>query len=94
MRGACLQANSEPMDLDGSVQKNLISAVRSARRWRGQPVHADTLAHWMSVLTCAETELPSEAMLSQETLTRLIADFRTELAFRERFHGSRDASGT
>jgi hypothetical protein len=38
------------MRIDGSVRSNLLSAISSARRWRGRPVHKDTIGHWQSVL--------------------------------------------
>lgn len=38
------------MRIDGSVRSNLLSAISSARRWRGRPVHKDTIGHWQDVL--------------------------------------------
>ena len=40
------------MELIGSIANNLTSAVQSARRLRGQAVHADTLAHGRSSPPC------------------------------------------
>jgi hypothetical protein len=34
------------MDLHGSIANNLTSAVQSARRLKGHPVHAETLCRW------------------------------------------------
>lgn len=38
------------MRIEGSVRSNLIAAVASARRWRGRPVHKDTVDHWQRLL--------------------------------------------
>jgi hypothetical protein len=38
------------MRIEGSVRSNLIAAVASARRWKGQPVHKDTVDHWKRLL--------------------------------------------
>ena len=38
------------MKIDGSVRSNLLSALSSAKRWRGRPVHKDTIGHWEGVL--------------------------------------------
>lgn len=38
------------MRIDGSVRSNLLSAISSARRWRGRAVHKDTIGHWETVL--------------------------------------------
>jgi hypothetical protein len=45
------------MELHGSVASNLASALQSARRLRGQSVHADTLGHWSDLLRHARREL-------------------------------------
>jgi hypothetical protein len=37
------------MELHGSIMNNLTSAVQSARRLSGHPVHADTLGHWADI---------------------------------------------
>lgn len=61
---------------------NLVAAVRSARRLRGHPIHADTLQHWTDLLHQARREVAghdSEA----ETLKQLVADLEVELADRE-----------
>ena len=42
MRGS----ERQPMRIEGSVRSNLLAAVASARRLRGQPVHEDTVDHW------------------------------------------------
>lgn len=38
------------MRIEGSVRANLIAAVASVRRWRGRPVHKDTVDHWRRLL--------------------------------------------
>lgn len=38
------------MKINGSVRSNLLSAISSAKRWRGRPVHKDTIGHWQNVL--------------------------------------------
>lgn len=38
------------MTIEGSVRSNLLSAISSAKRWRGRPVHKDTIGHWQLVL--------------------------------------------
>ena len=68
------------MDIDGSIAKNLSSAVHSARRLRDHPVHADTLAHWTGLLHHARRELAGEP--SSPLLESLILELETELADR------------
>lgn len=70
------------MDLDGTVEKNLVSAVRSAKRLRQRPEHADTIGHWTYVLHRAEAELSTKASAELQPLRQLISDLRQELAFR------------
>ena len=67
------------MDLHGSIATNLSSAVQSARRLSGHPVHADTLSHWTDLLHHARREL---AAGSSEGLQSLILELETELADR------------
>lgn len=67
------------MELHGSIANNLASAVTSARRLRGHPVHADTLGHWANLLRHARLEL---AEGSKETIEPLILDLERELADR------------
>jgi hypothetical protein len=38
------------MKINGSVRSNLLSAISSAKRWRGRAVHKDTIGHWQDVL--------------------------------------------
>lgn len=67
------------MELHGSISSNLTSAVNSARRLRGHPVHADTLGHWSDLLHHARREL---AEGSTESIQLLILDLEKELAER------------
>ena len=66
------------MKLHGTMLNNLASAVRSARRLKGQPVHPDTLGHWTDLLgharTAPEAELsePTRAMMLE--LEQMLAD--------------------
>jgi len=38
------------MRMEGTIRSNLLSALSSARRWQGRPVHKDTIDHWRGVL--------------------------------------------
>ena len=38
------------MKIEGSIQANMLSAIVSSRRLRGQRVHKDTLAYWHAIL--------------------------------------------
>ena len=67
------------MEITGSVAKNLQSAVRSARRLRGHPVHADTLAHWRDLLHHARRALADD---STEPMKSLILELDEELSRR------------
>ncbi len=83
------QLGSEPkaaydgnMQLHGSTEGNLIAAVRSANRLRGQPVHADTIKHWADLLHHARKELSTSIGLPAEPLARLVAELEGEMAKR------------
>lgn len=65
------------MKIEGSVRSNLLSAISSARRWRGQPVHKDTVNHWRGVLEHGRRI--SVGPLS-EPVAELITQLETELA--------------
>jgi hypothetical protein len=45
------------MELHGSISDNLTSAVKSARRLKGHPIHSDTVGYWRDVLEHARREL-------------------------------------
>jgi hypothetical protein len=67
------------MELHGSIVNNLTSAVQSARRLSGHPVHADTLRHWADLLHHARRELADG---STEPIQALILELEKELADR------------
>ena len=67
------------MELHGTVANNLTSAVQSARRLRGHPVHPDTLDHWSELLTHARQAL---AEGTTEPIQTLIAELENEIADR------------
>jgi hypothetical protein len=68
------------MDLHGSTSNNLASAVRSARRLRSHPVHADTLEHWTALVRHARRELAEGS--TEETILALTLELEQELAER------------
>ncbi|HJR83332.1 MAG TPA: hypothetical protein VJ775_05350 [Sphingomicrobium sp.] len=72
------------MKLHGSTEGNLMSAIRSASRLRGRPVHADTLKFWSDLLRHARDELSSWAGLPPESLKRLVAELEVEVGRRAR----------
>jgi hypothetical protein len=76
------EAYVDRMQLHGSTEGNLISAVRSASRLRGHPVHADTIKHWADLLQHARRELSSSAAFPPEPLKRLAAELEVELTRR------------
>ena len=65
------------MKIEGSVRSNLLSAISSARRWRGQPVHKETVNHWRGVL---EHGRRVAAGPLGEPVAELIAQLENELA--------------
>ena len=67
------------MELHGSIENNLTSAVQSARRLKGRPVHADTLRHWRDLVDHARREL---AKGSVEPIQALILELENELGKR------------
>ena len=71
---------AEAMELHGSIDTTLAAAVRSARRLRGHPIHADTLQHWNDLLHQARRELSTDPAKDADTLKQLVAELETELA--------------
>ena len=67
------------MELHGTLLNNLASALRSARRLRGHPVHQDTLVHWTELLHHARREL---AAGSTEPILPLVLELEKEIAER------------
>jgi hypothetical protein len=74
--------NKAAMQLHGSTEGNLISAIRSATRLRGQPVHSDTLEYWSGLIRHARAELLSQAAMPPESLRNLITKLEAELGQR------------
>ena len=72
------------MHLHGTIEGNLISAIRSASRLRDRPVHADTVKFWSDLIQHARKELSSCAALPSDALKRLVADLELEVARRPR----------
>lgn len=66
------------MKLHGTIEANLIAAIRSARRLRGHPVHPDTVGHWTEVLHEARRN-PSSAP-HPNTIRELLVELEVELA--------------
>ena len=69
------------MKLHGSIADNLGAAVRSARRLREHPVHADTLKHWSDLLHHARRELASGTS-ERSSIEPLVVELETEIARR------------
>lgn len=69
------------MNLHGSIQENLLAAVRSARRLRKHPVHVDTLKHWDDLLHHARRELAA-GKGDRSSIEPLVAELETEIASR------------
>jgi len=67
------------MRLHGTIANNLTSAIQSARRLRGHPVHSDTLEHWSDLLSHARQAL---AEGSREPIQNLIVELENQLADR------------
>lgn len=65
------------MKIEGSVRSNLLSAITSARRWRGRPVHKDTVNHWRGIL---EHGRRVGAGSLNEPVAELVAELENELA--------------
>jgi hypothetical protein len=72
------------MQLHGSTEGNLISAIRSAIRLRDRPVHTDTVKFWSDLIKHARNELSSRAALPSDDMQRLVLDLELEVARRPR----------
>lgn len=72
------------MQLHGSTEGNLVSAIRSASRLRGRPVHTDTLKFWSDLIRHARDELSAWIGSPPESLTRLVAELELEVGRRPR----------
>ncbi len=69
------------MDIHGSLDTNLPSAIASARRYRGHPVHAETIAFWSELLQHACT-LKAEGNEEASTIDPLLAELDAAVAER------------
>ena len=65
------------MRIEGSIRSNLLSAISSARRWRGKPVHKDTVSHWRGVLEHGR-RVGAEPL--SEPVAELVVELENELA--------------
>lgn len=68
------------MELHGSLEGNLTSAIKSARRFKGHPVHVETVRYWGELLSHARRRLenrPSQSVLN------LIVELEGEIAERQ-----------
>jgi hypothetical protein len=72
-----------PMELHGTIEANLVSAIASAKRLRGHPVHQDTISHWSDLLHEARRELAANDASNRDVIMQLISDLETELADRD-----------
>ncbi|GAA3902079.1 hypothetical protein GCM10022276_21000 [Sphingomonas limnosediminicola] len=63
------------MKIEGSVRSNLLAAIASSRRLRGQRVHRDTLKHWQQI-----AEHAGRVSMHGEAVTDLVAELNAELA--------------
>lgn len=72
------------MQLHGSIEGNLISAIRSASHLRDRPVHTDTVKFWSDLIKHARNEISACAALPSDELRRLVADLELEVAKRPR----------
>ena len=70
------------MEMHGTVVANLTSAIASAKRLRGHPVHPDTIAHWSDLLHHARRELSTDQSPDRLALMQLVAELEAELADR------------
>ena len=64
------------MRIEGSLRSNLIAAVASARRWRGRPVHRDTVDHWRRLVDYGRLV---ERQPYGEVVGDLVAELDTEV---------------
>ena len=64
------------MKIEGSIRSNLISAITSARNWRGRTVHKDTIAYWHAVLDHGRR---NNAEPLNPSVAELVAELECEL---------------
>jgi hypothetical protein len=68
------------MQLHGTIEINLVAALRSANRLRDQRVHRDTLQFWTDLVWQARCELSSSAVVRSDLLSRLVGDLELRIA--------------
>jgi hypothetical protein len=51
--------------IEGTIRANLLAAIASAKRLRGQPVHDDTLDHWRRLIEHARTTRSEADLLGE-----------------------------
>jgi hypothetical protein len=64
------------MRIEGTVRANLLAAIASARRWRGRPVHKDTIEHWRRLV---EYGRRADCQSRGEVVDDLVTELETEL---------------
>ena len=69
------------MDIHGSLASNLQAALASARRYRGHPVHAETIAFWSELLQHARA-LKAEGNEEASIIDPLLAELDAAIAHR------------
>jgi hypothetical protein len=69
--------NGSAMTIDGSVRSNLLAAIAGAKRWRGRPVHSDTIDYWRRL---AHHSRAAASGPLGEPVGELIAELEAELA--------------
>lgn len=65
------------MRIEGSVRANMLAAIASARRFRGRPVHRDTVEHWQRLLDYGRHVSHQQP---GEMLNDVVAELEAELA--------------
>ena len=58
--------------IEGTLRSNLVAAIASAKRWKGRPVHEDTLKHWTELLEYSQR-------VSSQPFSEAVADLNAEL---------------
>lgn len=71
------------MELHGSIEDNLRSAVRSAERLRGHPVHGDTMEFWRGLLAHARAQKRSSGGEGAASVEQLIAELQLLVSVHE-----------
>ena len=65
------------MTIEGNVRADLISAISAVRRWRGRPVHRDTVNYWRRVL---DQGRQASTYSFGESTAEVVAELERELA--------------